>query len=127
MSHPATWPTTINTQPTDLYAVLRLLPDASTAQISHAYRALLREHHPDTRTIKHIHQAAASDVALQQILAAYAVLGDVGRRADYDLRRGPPSRHGTRQNVPVYRTHADPTLDPPIQAGPVRWHAQYGP
>ncbi len=105
----------------------RLLPEASTAQISHAYRALLREHHPDTRTVEHAQQAAAADRALQQILSAYAVLGDPDRRADYDRRRGPAPPRGTRPNLPMYRTQADPNLDPPIQAGPVRWHAQYRP
>ncbi len=117
----------MRTQLADHYAVLGLLPDASTAQISHAYRALLRQHHPDTRPIEHAHQAAASDIALQQTLSAYAVLGDAARRADYDRRRSPTSERDTRQNRPAHRTHADPTLDPPIQAGPVRWHAQYGP
>ncbi len=72
-------------------------------------------------------EAAASDVALQQVLSAYAVLGDAARRAEYDRRRGPTSRRDIRQNAPVYRTHAAPTLDSPIQAGPVRWHAQYRP
>jgi len=117
----------MNTQPTDLYAVLGLPPDASTAQISHAYRALLREHHPDTRTVEHAQQAAASDSALQQILSAYAVLGDPDRRAGYDRLRGPTPHRATGPNLPVYRTQDDPNPDPPIQAGPVRWHAHYRP
>jgi len=81
--------TTMSTQPTDLYAVLGLLPDASTAHISRAYRALLREYHPDTRTIEHAEQATASDSALQQILSAYAVLGDPDRRADTTAAAAP--------------------------------------
>ncbi|MDQ1735653.1 MAG: hypothetical protein QOH56_1904 [Pseudonocardiales bacterium] len=112
----------MSTQPTDPYAVLGLPHSASTAQISHAYRAQLRKHHPDTRTIGHAHQATASDIALQQILSAYAVLGDPGRRAEYDTQ--------TRANAPD-TAHYDPapspsrasrTGQPPIQAGPVRWH-----
>ena len=118
----------MSTHPTtDLYAVLGLLPDASTPHVSRAYRALLRQHHPDTRAVQHARQAAESDIALQQILSAYAVLGDPARRADYDRRRTPTSQRDTRQNFPAHTTHPYPTLDPPIQAGPVRWHARYGP
>ncbi len=67
------------------------------------------------------------DSALQQILAAYTVLGDLDRRTGYDRRPGPTPRRATRPNLPVYRTQDDPNLDPPIQAGPVRWHARYRP
>lgn len=34
----------------DPYRVLGLSPSASQAEIASAYRRLLREHHPDTRT-----------------------------------------------------------------------------
>ncbi len=94
---------------------------------ANAYRALLRQHHPDTRTIEHAHQSAASDIALRQIPSAYAVLGNAARRAHYDRRRAPTSQRDTRQTIPAHRTHADPTLDPPIQAGPVGWNARYSP
>lgn len=76
----------------DLYAVLGLAPDASQDQISRAYHARLRQHHPDTRE----QQAPepGSDGVLQDILAAYAVLRDPARRAAYDQRHtitpGPP-------------------------------------
>ena len=43
-------PTTLITTPTDLYAILGLNRNATPAQISHAYRTLLRRYHPDTRT-----------------------------------------------------------------------------
>lgn len=102
-------------------AVLGLLPDASAAQISHAYRALLRKHHPDTRTIEHAHQIAASDIALQQILPAYAVLGDAGRRAEYDARTGANASDAAHHPAPPF-PRANRRGQPPIQAGPVRWH-----
>jgi hypothetical protein len=37
-------------QDQDLYPVLGVDPSASASQITHAYRALMRRHHPDTRT-----------------------------------------------------------------------------
>ncbi len=36
-----------STKDTDLYAALGLTPKASRTEITRAYRALLREHHPD--------------------------------------------------------------------------------
>lgn len=96
---------------TDLYAVLGLDPSATQRQISHAYRAMLRRHHPDTRGTREHADGAASDTALQQVLAAYAILGDPVRRAEYDRRRTPPRLRPIR------------TYQPPIRVGPVRWHA----
>ena len=86
----------------DLYADLGLTREASRAEITRAYRALIREHHPDTRphhpgpNSACSHSAAAnsgasssglassSDEILNRALAAYAVLADPDRRASYD-------------------------------------------
>ena len=80
----------MTTEPTnlhaDLYAILGLDRYATQAEIAHAYRTLLRRHHPDTRTDGDPSQDAVSDAALQQILTAYAVLRDPDRRTDYDQR-----------------------------------------
>jgi curved DNA-binding protein CbpA len=107
---------------TDLYAVLGLRPDATQAEISHAYRVLLRRHHPDTRAGQVTH-SAPSDAALQQILDAYAILRDPERRAEYDEQ----TRVRVRRPAPMaprvvrFRTSAGPAAEPPIQAGPVYW------
>lgn len=107
---------------TDLYAILGLTPGATQAQLSHAYRALLRQHHPDTRTVKPGQSSAAAGAALQELVTAYEILRDPARRADYDRLHGLTARRGTRQSDHVYSTHTGPTLNPPIQAGPVHWH-----
>ncbi|RYF61607.1 MAG: J domain-containing protein [Comamonadaceae bacterium] len=67
----------------DPYRVLGLSPSASQAEIASAYRRLLREHHPDTRTH---HQPAdpAADEHLQHVLTAYALLRDPEHRAAHD-------------------------------------------
>jgi curved DNA-binding protein CbpA len=118
----------MNEERTDLYDILGLARHATQAQISHAYRALLRRHHPDTRTPagqSHgpVSDAAASDAALQQVLAAYAVLGNPGRRANYDRRNGVPHRVGIPPSGEgVHPRPSGANEQPPIQVGPVRWH-----
>jgi len=104
----------------DLYAILGVAPSASQAEISHAYRALLRQHHPDTRTPIDEPQDAVADQALQHVLAAYAVLQDPTSRADYDreLRsRTHPAARRPLQPTNRHGTHRQP----PIIAGPVLW------
>lgn len=110
-------------EPTNLYAVLGLAPSATQDQIRRAYRDLLRRHHPDTRAVQNPTQTTAvSDDVLQQVLAAYTVLGDPVRRAHYDQRTRPASLE-YRPSPPPPRPHQDgPPGQPPIQAGPVRWH-----
>ena len=77
----------------DLYGVLGVARTASPAQISRAYRTLLHTHHPDTRNHNtrnsdaDVDAGRNHDLALRQVLAAYAILHDPQRRADYDRRR----------------------------------------
>lgn len=112
----------------DPYADLSLDRDATPAEINHAYRGLLLRHHPDTRTLPPSQPAAAADVTLQRVLAAYALLHDPARRADYDHRAAataahrPPNVVDTRlANGPTDHRRPGP---PTIQVGPVRWHAR---
>lgn len=95
----------------DLYAVLGVAPDASPDQIGHAYRRLLRTHHPD------IHPDPDS-AALAAAVAAAAILRDPARRAAYDRSRGTRNQH-TAPAPPLPRHHR---TVPDIRAGPVRWH-----
>jgi DnaJ-class molecular chaperone len=98
----------------DLYAVLGITAAASSDELHHAFRGLVRHHHPDTR-----HDSmpgADADLRLQQILTAYATLRDPVRRAAYDsLSRRPP----TGGSAPPPRTAT--TSDSPIRVGPVHW------
>jgi DnaJ domain len=117
----------MTTEPTDLYAILGLNRHATQAQISHAYRTLLRRYHPDTRTPGDPSQDAVSDAALQQVLTAYEVLRDPGRRADYDQRyttQLSPTRPSPTiaEAEPVFVSWTGPVDEPPLRAGPVRWN-----
>ena len=109
-------------EPTDLYAVLGLTPQATQAEIRRAYRTLMRQNHPDTRPLDSPADTASATTALQQAIAAYTVLGDPARRVGYD--HGTIARNASMP-IPVreaWRFPHEQTKQPPIQAGPVRWH-----
>ena len=122
----------------DPYLVLGVSPTATQAEITHAYRTRLRAHHPDTR-----HPAASKtddDDDLRQVLAAYDLLRDPARRADYDRAtvrpaKPPQSPQGStpadrapagRVQIPITHrattTTAADAAEPPLRAGPVRRH-----
>jgi curved DNA-binding protein CbpA len=65
----------------DYYAVLGVTPTAEAVVISAAYRALIRHYHPDTNP------DPDAQAKTREITAAYAVLRDPKKRADYDARR----------------------------------------
>lgn len=95
----------------DLYAILGVDLHASSEQISHAYRAQLRRHHPDTRSNTDHGGDGASDTSLQHVLAAYAVLRDPARRADYDRQR---------KSAPTQRRHPRTVAShPPVLIGTI--------
>ena len=120
------------------YLVLGVSPTATQAEITHAYRTRLRAHHPDTRHASAPHTA---DDELRRVLAAYTLLRDPARRADYDRatpRAATPPQHRLRSTpvdggsparriaIPItYRPANAAAADissPPLRAGPVRRH-----
>jgi curved DNA-binding protein CbpA len=122
----------------DPYLVLGVSPTATQAEITHAYRTRLRAHHPDTR---HTPSSQTADEHLRQLLAAYALLRDPTRRADYDRATAPaatPPPHRSQGPTPADRPRAGRVQipityrstnataahvsAPPLRAGPVRWH-----
>jgi curved DNA-binding protein CbpA len=132
----------MSTERAEPYAVLGLHAEATPEQVRHAYRGLVRRHHPDTRGAPTTRADACAPVdgateELERVLAAYAVLGDPARRAAYDLRlaadaqnprRGSPqgSSRGSAQgsSTPVrvvVRRRPDPLDAPAIRVGPVCW------
>jgi TonB family protein len=69
----------------DHYGVLNVAYDAEPEVIKAAYIALMKKHHPD-----HNSGASYAQLKAQRFNAAYAVLGDVGKRKAYDARCGFP-------------------------------------
>ena len=103
---------------TDPYSVLGVSPTATQAEITHAYRLHLRDHHPDIRSRESNSEA---DERLRQVLEAYALLRDLRRRAAYDRAH---RAHQDTGPVPIPVTHNDSAPDqPPLWAGPVRRHS----
>ena len=117
----------------DHYAALQVRPSASQQEIARAYRALMRNLHPDVDGGRPPESAAGKQGAdrnndLLLIMQAFAVLRDPGRRAAYDRSRARPqtvSRTGPgAQSIPVrhIRSHTD-NPDHPIRITPVRWES----
>jgi curved DNA-binding protein CbpA len=111
----------------DYYDILRVSPAASQQEISRAYRALLRTHHPDLGSGAPEGAEAGGDLSrgkLLQIMQAFSVLRDPVRRADYDRSRagiaqgtGPvviPVRKVNRRYLPAGKT---------LRITPVRWES----
>jgi molecular chaperone DnaJ len=107
----------------DLYAVLEVPVTASAAEVSRAYRRLGRALHPDTCP-----DGPAAAQAFARVAAAYHVLGDAHRRAEYDRRRRQvaapgPSLSGRRVRVTHIPARTDPLRapDPFAATGPAGW------
>jgi curved DNA-binding protein CbpA len=104
----------------DLYAVLGVPPDATQALIDHAYRALVRRYHPDSRSPADAAQASSDDVSLRRVMGAYRVIGNPDRRADYDQRSPNPS---SPAGTVFVRVRNPPTNDRVVvTAGPAYWN-----
>ena len=108
---------------TDPYGVLGLSANATQRQVRRAYRALLRQYHPDTRPVRGPTHSVAADEALQQIIGAYSMLHEPARQGGSD------QQPGVRPTTSDIRTPLVPTSfartgagEPPIRVGPVRWH-----
>jgi DnaJ family protein C protein 7 len=105
----------------DYYGVLDVARTATKQEISRAYRALMRRHHPDLEG----GTVGGGDGGLLRIMEAFAVLRDPKTRAEYDralsISRVPRphiDRGGPRE-VPVRKVH---TPQPPLlRVSPVLW------
>ena len=67
------------------YQILCIQQVASAEQIKRSYRALVKRYHPDLFPNGSDAQEEAG-VRLREIIAAYAVLSNAGKRASYDTK-----------------------------------------
>jgi|GEM_PF-872796 len=67
----------------DYYKILQIHPEASLEVMNNAYRALVRQYHPD---LYHSHRKGPMTEMMQEINEAYQVLSNPTTRADYDRR-----------------------------------------
>jgi curved DNA-binding protein CbpA len=99
----------------DPYAELGVARDATPAEITRAFRDLLRRHHPDTRRPADAQSPSESDERLHRIIAAHAALATAREQAGQVPE---PSRAVER---PQQRSPA--AADDTIRVGPIRWRA----
>jgi hypothetical protein len=88
--------------------------------IDQAYRALVRRYHPDSRSTGDAALAVADDTRLRDVMAAYLVLGNPDRRADFDL--GNRTLTAPAVDIPVHRHTRHRPDAPSLTAGPVYWY-----
>lgn len=87
------------------YEILGVARDAAPADVRRAYLELARRHHPD--------RPGGDAVRMRDINEAWAVLGDPGARARYDLAlRAPEPSPEPRVTPPRDPWGADPRYDP---------------
>lgn len=134
-------------KPPDYYAILHVPRDATRQQISRAYRALMRSHHPDmdggraaagmpeglqngAQKADAVRGTPPPEGELLRIMQAFAVLRDPARREAYDreaeagpaARAAPAAQAGT--NIPVRKIrHPAGSSGTTIRITPVRWES----
>ena len=85
----------------DPYAVLGVRRTASAGELRRAYLALARRHHPDAHADDGASARAAAERRMQEVNAAWAVLGDPARRAAFDRAdRADDDRGARRASAP---------------------------
>ncbi|RLC83652.1 MAG: hypothetical protein DRJ03_16565 [Chloroflexi bacterium] len=65
----------------DYYAILGISQSATDEEVKHAYRALARRYHPDSRS------EGAPTTLFHEVQAAYSILNDPSSRRAYDRQR----------------------------------------
>ena len=98
---------------TDLYGVLGVTSAATQEEIRARYRVLVRQYHPDL----HPGDAQAAE-KMEQVNAAYDILGDPQERCQYDEQVRSSSVWGTQSSSQTYR--------PPSANPQSSWNPQWG-
>jgi curved DNA-binding protein CbpA len=83
------------------YSVLGIAPDATDETVRGAFRALVRQYHPDAG-------AESSAERFRDVVEAYQTLSDPARRRLYDDSLGPVIRRGARAPEPMVKARAEP-------------------
>ena len=115
----------MNRDPRGYYAALRVTPDATAAEIQHAFRALMRLRHPDVGRVRRSRRPGCREHdgdEARRILESFAVLRDPKSRAEYDPAAafaGPGARRSPGAGTIPVRHHRQES--PVLRVTPVRW------
>ena len=88
-----------------LYGVLGVSEDANESEIKKAFRKLAQQYHPDRN------KDPEAEDKFKEINAAYAVLGDAEKKAEYDRRGDSMFNHGTGQGFHQYHQATGANFD----------------
>lgn len=118
----------MNRDPRGYYAALHVTPDATAAEIQHAFRVLMRLRHPDVEAAAGAGTGAGNNDGdeARRILESFAVLRDPKSRAEYDPAAAAAAAASARpgrtapggREIPV-RHHRQER--PVLRVTPVRW------
>jgi curved DNA-binding protein CbpA len=105
----------------DYYAILRVRPTASKAEIDRAYRRLVRAYHPDLQrgASPEIHEHA--EAMLKRVNQAHRVLGDPQRRLAYDRERARPTVAASAPASRASRARPSAAPQPPVVETTSHW------
>jgi hypothetical protein len=95
----------------DPYEVLGVPRGATADEVRRAYLALARRHHPDAHAEGGPGARAGAERRMQEVNAAWAVLGDPARRAAHDRDEGRGGSRSGDPSDPGFRPF-DPDPDP---------------
>ncbi|MGO4583687.1 J domain-containing protein [Arthrobacter sp. 2RAF6] len=121
----------MKTNDPDPYDILHITPAATAREVGRAYRALMRSRHPDTRPAREhgsgpVPTAPYSQKDLQDVMNAYAILGNAEKRAAYDRNHPRPAPTPSTPRKPLARPQG-PLLPPAsLLIGPVIWEPSTG-
>ncbi|MGO4474281.1 J domain-containing protein [Arthrobacter sp. M-10] len=117
----------------DLYGILHIAPTATAREVTRSYRTLMRGLHPDTRAAHapREHPSLAEQQLqeeLQDIMAAYAILGNPEKRAAYDREHPRPAANAKPQRPDAASVRIPGQLLPAasLLIGPVIWEPPSG-
>ena len=103
----------------DLYRVLGVSPDAEEVVIKASYYALMRKYHPDQNT----GPKEEADRKAKELNAAYEILGNAQKRAQYDrqrsqsIRREEPTKEKPSKEKP---SKEEPAKEKPAKEEPAK-------
>lgn len=90
---------------TSLYSVLEISESASESEIKKAYRKLAKKYHPD------VNKTSEAEEKFKEINAAYEVLSDPKKKAQYDRFGDDMFNHGTGQGFHQYHQSSGMNFD----------------